>query len=77
MSSMGFCVGSRLKRFLIVSRWRENLSSGEKRAGKGMKSERGRQGGRRGVTDNWLRKDDSCACARKFGSGTHLDVRYA
>lgn len=27
------CVGSRPKRFLMVMRWRENLSSGEKRAG--------------------------------------------
>lgn len=29
----GFCVSSRPKRFLIVRRWREYLSSGEKRAG--------------------------------------------
>ena len=31
-SSMGFCVGNSPNRFLIVTRCRENLSSGEKRA---------------------------------------------
>ena len=35
MGTRGCCVGWRPKRFLHVTRWDENLSSGEKRAVKG------------------------------------------